>query len=62
MRKARVVNDLETADIDSVMQIPTAGCDEVRTQRRFLIAGQHLVCIVEPARHVGFMADVIHVK
>jgi hypothetical protein len=40
MREPRVVNDLATADVDSVMQIAATKCDKVRAQRRLLVTGQ----------------------
>src|SRR5882757_40477 len=34
--KSRVMHDLAIANVDSVMQITAAGCNEVRAQRRLL--------------------------
>ena len=48
MREPGVVNDLATADVDSVMQIGTARCDEVRAQRRFLVIGQEPIGVKYP--------------
>jgi hypothetical protein len=35
-RESRVVHDLAVTHVNSVMQIPSAGCDEVRAQGRLL--------------------------
>jgi hypothetical protein len=48
VREARVVNDLATADVDSVMQKSATRCDKVRAQRRFLDSGQEPVGTVYP--------------
>jgi hypothetical protein len=48
MREPGVVNDLATADVDSVMQIAATRCDEVRAQRRFLVTGQEPIGTVNP--------------
>ena len=48
MREPGVVNDLATADVDSVMQIAATRCDEVRAQRRFLVTGQEPIGTVYP--------------
>ena len=48
MREPGVVNDLATADVDSVMQIAATRCDEVGAQRRFLVTGQEPIGTVYP--------------
>ena len=48
MREPGVVNDLATADVDSVMQIAATRCDEMRAQRRFLVTGQEPIGTVYP--------------
>jgi hypothetical protein len=48
VREPRVVNDLATADVDSVMQIAATRCDKVRAQRRFLVTGQEPIGTVYP--------------
>jgi hypothetical protein len=48
MREPGVVNDLATADVDSMMQIAATRCDEVRAQRRFLVTGQKPIATVYP--------------
>jgi hypothetical protein len=44
------VNDLASTDVDAVMQIAAPGCDEVRTQRGFLVPNQEPVASELPAR------------
>ena len=48
VREPRVVNDLATADVDSVMQIAATRCDKVRAQRRFLVTGQEPIGTLYP--------------
>ncbi len=36
VREARVMNDLASTDVDTMMQVAAPGCDKVRTQRGFL--------------------------
>ena len=38
--KARIVHDLATANVDSVMQISATRCDNVRAQQSFLVGDQ----------------------
>jgi len=38
--ESRVMNDLATADVDSVVQIAAARCDDVCTQGRLWASGQ----------------------
>jgi hypothetical protein len=40
VREPRVVNDLASTDVDTVMQIAPPGCDKVCTQRGFLVPDQ----------------------
>jgi hypothetical protein len=49
-RESRVVNDLASTDVDSVMQIAASRCDKVRTQRRFLVPDQEPIGSVLPIR------------
>ncbi|MDB6046426.1 MAG: hypothetical protein JWM63_4977 [Gammaproteobacteria bacterium] len=55
VRKPRVVNDLATADVDSVTPMVAAGRDEVRTQRRFLVTHQEIVGSVQSAERRTLM-------
>ena len=40
VREPRVVNDLASTDVDAVMQVTAPRCDNVRTQRGFLVPDQ----------------------
>jgi hypothetical protein len=50
VREPRVVNDLASTDVDAVMQIAAPRCDNVRTQRGFLVSDQEPVAADLPVK------------
>jgi hypothetical protein len=52
--KARVVHYVPLPDIDSVVQIATAGCDEVRAKWRLFVRAQKPVVSVKPTARRTF--------